>query len=183
MEQFFVAVLEVSYHDFKWMVVVVKFVSSLLSVIVGDTILLLLVFLWVVGTAQFCWLMKSFFMSIACNCGIFNIWKHVVWILRMWLICASINRYNSYVMCLWFKESYVILLTCQHWLIISDAFRNASYIFMKFISVSDLLDYINPNHDSKGRDAAAKRRSQVTKVCCRFTSLNMLYSSVLGFEI
>jgi len=32
--------------------------------------------------------------------------------------------------------------------------------------VSDLLDYINPNHDAKGRDAATKRRGQITKVCC-----------------
>jgi len=35
---------------------------------------------------------------------------------------------------------------------------------VEFVSVSDLLDYINPNHDAKGRDAAAKRRNQVTKV-------------------
>ncbi|XP_027353234.1 protein TSS-like [Abrus precatorius] len=32
------------------------------------------------------------------------------------------------------------------------------------LSVSDLLDYINPNHDPKGRDVAVKRRSQITKV-------------------
>ncbi|KAJ1413773.1 hypothetical protein SESBI_19265 [Sesbania bispinosa] len=35
---------------------------------------------------------------------------------------------------------------------------------MECVSVSDLLDYINPNHDAKGRDVAVKRRSQVTKV-------------------
>ncbi|KAK7285789.1 hypothetical protein RJT34_20570 [Clitoria ternatea] len=32
------------------------------------------------------------------------------------------------------------------------------------LSVSDLLDYINPNHDPKGRDVALKRRSMLTKV-------------------
>ncbi|TKY61259.1 TSS protein [Spatholobus suberectus] len=31
------------------------------------------------------------------------------------------------------------------------------------LSVSDLLDYINPSHDPKGRDIAVKRRSQITK--------------------
>ncbi|XP_057454810.1 protein REDUCED CHLOROPLAST COVERAGE 1 isoform X3 [Lotus japonicus] len=38
---------------------------------------------------------------------------------------------------------------------------DASIASKGHLSVSDLLDYINPNHDSKGRDAAAKRRSQV----------------------
>ena len=32
-------------------------------------------------------------------------------------------------------------------------------------SVSDLLDYINPNHDAKGSDGAVKRKSYITKVC------------------
>lgn len=45
------------------------------------------------------------------------------------------------------------------------------YISVEFVSVSDLLDYINPNHDTKGRDAAAKRRNQVT-TRPRFTGLN-----------
>lgn len=35
---------------------------------------------------------------------------------------------------------------------------------IKLASVSDLLDYINPNQDVKGRDAAAKRRNNFTKV-------------------
>ncbi|TKY72042.1 TSS protein [Spatholobus suberectus] len=41
---------------------------------------------------------------------------------------------------------------------------DASIASKGHLSVSDLLDYINPNHDTKGRDAAAKRRSQITKV-------------------
>ncbi|WJX92500.1 hypothetical protein P8452_74132 [Trifolium repens] len=41
---------------------------------------------------------------------------------------------------------------------------DASIASKGHLSVSDLLDYINPNHDTKGRDAAAKRRNQVTKV-------------------
>ncbi|KAG5100810.1 hypothetical protein JHK82_045862 [Glycine max] len=39
---------------------------------------------------------------------------------------------------------------------------DASIASKGHLSVSDLLDYINPN--TKGRDAAAKRRSQITKV-------------------
>lgn len=31
-------------------------------------------------------------------------------------------------------------------------------------SVSDLLDYINPSHDAKGRDSAAKRKNYTVKV-------------------
>lgn len=38
-------------------------------------------------------------------------------------------------------------------------------MFMLLYSVSDLLDYINPNHDAKGKDAAAgRRRSCIMKV-------------------
>ncbi|CAJ1961296.1 unnamed protein product [Sphenostylis stenocarpa] len=32
------------------------------------------------------------------------------------------------------------------------------------LSVSDLLDYISPSHDPKGRDIAVRRRSQITKM-------------------
>ncbi|XP_068495896.1 protein REDUCED CHLOROPLAST COVERAGE 1-like isoform X2 [Phaseolus vulgaris] len=32
------------------------------------------------------------------------------------------------------------------------------------LSVSDLLDYINPSHDPKGRDIALRKRSQITKM-------------------
>jgi hypothetical protein len=32
-------------------------------------------------------------------------------------------------------------------------------------SVSDLLDYINPNDDGEGREGAVKRTSYITKVC------------------
>lgn len=35
---------------------------------------------------------------------------------------------------------------------------------LKLGSVSDLLDYINPSHDAKGRDAAAKRKNYIVKV-------------------
>ncbi|XP_068479857.1 protein REDUCED CHLOROPLAST COVERAGE 1-like isoform X1 [Phaseolus vulgaris] len=53
---------------------------------------------------------------------------------------------------------------------------DASIASKGHLSVSDLLDYINPNHDTKGRDAATKRRSQITKV--RATSyLNLGMSS------
>lgn len=38
--------------------------------------------------------------------------------------------------------------------------------------MSDLLDYINPSNDAKGRDMAMKRRSHSTKVCCRFAGIN-----------
>lgn len=31
-------------------------------------------------------------------------------------------------------------------------------------SVSDLLDYINPSNDTKGKDAATKRKNNATKV-------------------
>ncbi|XVE77276.1 hypothetical protein DITRI_Ditri13aG0049300 [Diplodiscus trichospermus] len=42
---------------------------------------------------------------------------------------------------------------------------DASIASKGHLSVSDLLDYINPNHDTKGKDiAAGKRRSYVTKV-------------------
>ncbi|KAK7389810.1 hypothetical protein VNO78_25104 [Psophocarpus tetragonolobus] len=41
---------------------------------------------------------------------------------------------------------------------------DASIASKGHLSVSDLLDYINPNHETKGRDAATKRRSQITKV-------------------
>ncbi|KAK7258505.1 hypothetical protein RIF29_24084 [Crotalaria pallida] len=41
---------------------------------------------------------------------------------------------------------------------------DASIASKGHLSVSDLLDYISPNHDAKGRDVAAKRRSQITKV-------------------
>ena len=44
-----------------------------------------------------------------------------------------------------------------------------SFIAMQFVSVSDLLDYINPNHEAKGRDVTVKRRSHITKVSIRFT--------------
>lgn len=38
--------------------------------------------------------------------------------------------------------------------------------FLTFGSVSDLLDYINPSCDAKGRDIVAlKRKSYITKVC------------------
>ncbi|XP_061372875.1 protein REDUCED CHLOROPLAST COVERAGE 1-like [Gastrolobium bilobum] len=40
---------------------------------------------------------------------------------------------------------------------------DASIASKGHLSVSDLLDYINPNHDAKGRDVAIKRRSQITK--------------------
>jgi hypothetical protein len=62
-------------------------------------------------------------------------------------------------------------------------FVTISYIFMEFVSVSDLLDYINPNHDTKGRDAAAKRRNQVTKVPCRFSVLDNLLISLSLYEL
>lgn len=38
------------------------------------------------------------------------------------------------------------------------------FCFHKIGSVSDLLDYINPTQDAKGRDAAMKRKSYITKV-------------------
>ncbi|CAK8560680.1 unnamed protein product [Lathyrus sativus] len=41
---------------------------------------------------------------------------------------------------------------------------DASIASKGHLSVSDLLDYINPNHDTKGRDAAAKRRNQVRAI-------------------
>ncbi|KAE9598036.1 hypothetical protein Lal_00003920 [Lupinus albus] len=41
---------------------------------------------------------------------------------------------------------------------------DASIASKGHLSVSDLLDYINPNHDAKGRDVAVKRRSQLAKV-------------------
>ncbi|MED6161584.1 hypothetical protein PIB30_062196 [Stylosanthes scabra] len=41
---------------------------------------------------------------------------------------------------------------------------DASIASKGHLSVSDLLDYINPNQDAKGRDVAAKRRSQILKV-------------------
>lgn len=41
---------------------------------------------------------------------------------------------------------------------------DASIASKGHLSVSDLLDYINPNHDAKGRDAAAKRRNQVRAI-------------------
>ncbi|KAF7826179.1 protein TSS-like [Senna tora] len=41
---------------------------------------------------------------------------------------------------------------------------DASIASKGHLSVSDLLDYINPNHDTKGRDMAVKRRSNTTKL-------------------
>ncbi|KAI4328908.1 hypothetical protein L6164_021226 [Bauhinia variegata] len=41
---------------------------------------------------------------------------------------------------------------------------DASIASKGHLSVSDLLDYINPNHDAKGRDVSVKRRSRVSKV-------------------
>lgn len=41
---------------------------------------------------------------------------------------------------------------------------NTFFFFTKIGSVSDLLDYINPVHDAKGRDMAVKRKSYITKV-------------------
>ncbi|CAN1793893.1 Protein REDUCED CHLOROPLAST COVERAGE 1 [Linum perenne] len=41
---------------------------------------------------------------------------------------------------------------------------DASIASKGHLSVSDLLDYINPSQDPKGREAAAKRRSYLTKV-------------------
>ncbi|OMO64301.1 Tetratricopeptide-like helical [Corchorus capsularis] len=41
---------------------------------------------------------------------------------------------------------------------------DASIASKGHLSVSDLLDYINPNHDAKGKDVAGKRRSYLTKV-------------------
>ncbi|XP_061357089.1 protein REDUCED CHLOROPLAST COVERAGE 1-like isoform X2 [Gastrolobium bilobum] len=41
---------------------------------------------------------------------------------------------------------------------------DASIASKGHLSVSDLLDYINPNDHTKERDVAAKRRSQITKV-------------------
>ncbi|PNX64753.1 eukaryotic translation initiation factor 3, partial [Trifolium pratense] len=55
---------------------------------------------------------------------------------------------------------------------------DASIASKGHLSVSDLLDYINPNHDTKGRDAAAKRRNQVTKVPCRFSVLDNVFISL-----
>ncbi|OMP08614.1 Tetratricopeptide-like helical [Corchorus olitorius] len=41
-----------------------------------------------------------------------------------------------------------------------------AWVFLRNLrrNVSDLLDYINPNHDAKGKDVAGKRRSYLTKV-------------------
>lgn len=44
---------------------------------------------------------------------------------------------------------------------------DASIASKGHLSVSDLLDYINPNHDTKGRDATAKRRNQVRAISCQ----------------
>ncbi|KAK4266996.1 hypothetical protein QN277_023845 [Acacia crassicarpa] len=41
---------------------------------------------------------------------------------------------------------------------------DASIASKGHLSVSDLLDYINPNNDAKGRDMATKRRSHTTKL-------------------
>ncbi|PON98017.1 Clustered mitochondria protein [Trema orientale] len=41
---------------------------------------------------------------------------------------------------------------------------DASIASKGHLSVSDLLDYINPSHDGKGRDVAAKRKSNFTKL-------------------
>uniref|UniRef100_A0A2P2ME31 CLU central domain-containing protein n=1 Tax=Rhizophora mucronata TaxID=61149 RepID=A0A2P2ME31_RHIMU len=41
---------------------------------------------------------------------------------------------------------------------------DASIASKGHLSVSDLLDYINPNHDAKGRDVAVKKKSYITKV-------------------
>lgn len=44
--------------------------------------------------------------------------------------------------------------------------RSVSYLLIIAIdSVSDLLDYINPSHDAKGKDAVgSKRRNYIAKV-------------------
>nr|XP_023876914.1 protein TSS [Quercus suber] len=41
---------------------------------------------------------------------------------------------------------------------------DASIASKGHLSVSDLLDYINPNHDAKGRDGAVRRKSYIAKV-------------------
>lgn len=41
---------------------------------------------------------------------------------------------------------------------------DASIASKGHLSVSDLLDYINPSHDAKGRDAAAKRKNYIVKL-------------------
>ncbi|XP_061999783.1 protein REDUCED CHLOROPLAST COVERAGE 1 isoform X1 [Rosa rugosa] len=41
---------------------------------------------------------------------------------------------------------------------------DASIASKGHLSVSDLLDYINPTHDAKGRDAAMKRKTYITKL-------------------
>ncbi|KAL5572105.1 hypothetical protein UlMin_021702, partial [Ulmus minor] len=41
---------------------------------------------------------------------------------------------------------------------------DASIASKGHLSVSDLLDYINPSHDGKGRDGAARRKNNVTKL-------------------
>uniref|UniRef100_A0A2N9HYJ0 Clu domain-containing protein n=1 Tax=Fagus sylvatica TaxID=28930 RepID=A0A2N9HYJ0_FAGSY len=41
---------------------------------------------------------------------------------------------------------------------------DASIASKGHLSVSDLLDYINPNHDAKGSDGVVKRKSYITKV-------------------
>ncbi|KAI4355234.1 hypothetical protein L6164_004027 [Bauhinia variegata] len=40
---------------------------------------------------------------------------------------------------------------------------DASIASKGHLSVSDLLDYISPNHDTKGRDASVKRRNHISK--------------------
>ncbi|CAL0302174.1 unnamed protein product [Lupinus luteus] len=49
---------------------------------------------------------------------------------------------------------------------------DASIASKGHLSVPDLLDYINPNHEAKGRDVAVKRRSQITKARTK-SSLNI----------
>ena len=88
-------------------------------------------------------------------------------------------------------SSIISLLTCQNWYaqglyvlnicIICSQFCCSelpiSYNPVEFVSVSDLLDYINPNHDSKGRDMATKRRNHIKEVCSRFVG----YSNSVEF--
>lgn len=66
-------------------------------------------------------------------------------------ICAIMKFAGDWLYDTFFANTHIFLLVTND-------------MIYKSGSVSDLLDYINPNHDAKGRDGAVRRKSYIAKV-------------------
>lgn len=111
------------------------------------------------------------------KCHIFNVSDtHVSFYWSVKYLCF-VEYHNILLACI-----MNVRMLCIHYRSSDNTFILISYIPVEFLSVSDLLDYIIPNHDAKGRGASVKRRNHITKVWCRFTNLNNLNSLVWNLD-